>query len=415
MITLDELSACEPLALDSLARRPFDTPMLILFTSGTTGKPKCLVHGAGGTLIEHLKEHRLHGDYGPAQRMLFITSCGWMMWNWAVSALASAMPLVFYDGSVSYPDADALPRVLAQQSITVFGAGPAYFQMLEHLGNEPASRFDLHALHTILSTGSVLHERQFDWIERAFGGARIESISGGTDIVGCFVLGHPMMPAVHGDSTGPGLGMALRVRTDEGIASLGEGELLCAGAFPSRPVAIWGDADDARLRASYYDANPGFWTHGDRAAIRAGGSIRILGRSDGVMNIRGVRIGPAEVQAAALQLPQLREAMAAAQPDPADPGGERIVLLVVLDDDVVLDRPLILRIKRTIRDACSSLHVPAAIHALEALPVTHSGKLAEAAVRAALAGRAPASPEALRNPQALAAIATLASAPEART
>ncbi|MEZ5653844.1 MAG: acetoacetate--CoA ligase [Burkholderiaceae bacterium] len=407
-LTLGELSDLAPLALDALPRLPFDHPMLILFTSGTTGKPKCLVHGVGGTLLEHLKEHRLHGDYGADDRMLFVTSCGWMMWNWSLSALASAMPLVLYDGSVSYPDADALPRVLADEAITVFGAGPAYFQMLEHLGSRPAERFDLSALRTILSTGSVLHEHQFDWIHAAFGDLRIESISGGTDIVGCFVLGHPMLPAVRGDSTGPGLGMALRVVNEHGIVATGEGDLVCVSPFPSRPVAIWGDADGKRLHQSYYAANPGCWTHGDRALIRPGGSIRILGRSDGVMNIRGVRIGPAEIQSAVQGIAGVREAMAAAQPDPGEPGGERIVLLVVLDDGVTLARPLILQIKRTIRDACSALHVPALVQAVDELPVTHSGKLAEAAVRAALAGRPVVNREALRNPEALIPIAALA-------
>ena len=400
-VTMDELLAFAPVDFATLDRHPFDHPLLILFTSGTTGRPKCLVHGAGGTLLEHLKEHRLHGDYGPDQKLLFVTSCGWMMWNWAVSALASAMPLVLYDGSVTFPDADRLPRILGEERVTVFGASPAYFQVLEQLGKRPADAFDLGSLHTVLSTGSVLHERQYDWLDEAFDGARVESISGGTDIVGCFVLGHPHRPPVRGDSTGPGLAMRLAVAGEDGIVAHGEGDLVCKTPFPSRPVAIWGDTDGSRLDDSYYRENPGVWTHGDRALIRSGGSVRILGRSDGVLNVRGVRIGPAEVQAVATTVEGVAEAMAAGEPDPDDPGGQRLVLLVTLVHGAVLDRPMTLRIKRAIRDATSPLHVPARIQAISALPVTHSGKQAEGAVRAVLAGRPVASREALRNPEVL--------------
>jgi acetoacetyl-CoA synthetase len=392
------------LDVDQLEKLPFNHPLFILFSSGTTGAPKCLVHGAGGTLLEHLKEHRLHSDFGPADVLYFHTSCGWMMWNWQVSALASGMPILVFDGSVSYPDVTALLKVLDEEGVTVFGTSPAYVQLLKDSGVEPRSVAGFDALRAIQSTGSILYDAHFDWIREHFKHVAIHSISGGTDIVGCFVLGNPLMPVYRGESQDVSLGLDVRVFTDEGLRQRGVGELVCVNPFPSRPIGIWGDDSGQRFHDSYFAEHPGVWTHGDRIELTERGSARILGRSDCTMKIRGVRIGPAEIYAVVLAIPGVTEAMAVEQHAPQEPGGSRIVLLLVLAPGVELDRATTLRIKRELNDRASPAHVPAVIVQVSGLPQTHNGKYSEKAARDVVNGRQPSNVNALKNPETLAEI-----------
>jgi acetoacetyl-CoA synthetase len=355
------------------------------------------VHGAGGTLLEHLKEHRLHGDLGPADRLYFQTSCGWMMWHWTLSALATGASIVTYDGSISIPGPDALWGLAAATRTTVLGASPAFVQFCRESGVN-LSAHDLSTLRAFLSTGSILAEHHFDWITEQLGAIQVQSISGGTDIIGCFVLGNPMLPVWRGESQCVGLGMDVRALEDP---TGGPAELVCGCPFPSRPVAFLNDPDGSRCHDAYFAANAGLWTHGDFIELTARGSARILGRSDGILKVRGVRIGPAEITSVVRELPEVREAMAVEQGDPREPGGNRIVLLVVLAQGIALDRSLTHRIKRTVRDRTSADHVPAVIIALPELPMTTNGKTSERAARDAINGRSLVNLAALRNPEVL--------------
>jgi len=407
VVRLESLLSTEPLSFDELERFPFDHPLFVLFSSGTTGPPKCIVHGAGGTLLEHLKEHRLHSDLRPGERLYFHTSCGWMMWNWQLTALASGVSILLYDGSVSYPDATALLKILNQERVNVFGTSPAYIQLLRESGIEPRSLGAFFDLRAIQSTGSILYEKQFDWIRDFFKAVPVHSISGGSDIIGCFVLGNPLLPVYRGDSQSVSLGLDVRVLTDTGVERTGTGELLCAKPFPSRPVFIWGDPNRTRFHDSYFAENPGFWTHGDLVELAELGSARVLGRSDGTMKIHGVRIGPAEIYVVVLGIPGIREAMAVEQEDQREPGGRRIVLLLVLAAGKVLDREFTLRIKREISKKASSVHVPSVIVAVSELPQTHNGKYSERAAKDVVNGKKPKNLLALRNPSCLEEIARL--------
>ena len=375
----------------------FDHPLYILYSSGTTGPPKAIMHGAGGTLLEHLKEHRLHGDLGPADRIYFQTSCGWMMWHWTLSALATGASIVTYDGSVSIPGPDALWRLAATARITALGASPAFVQFCRDAGVTPRSH-DLSGLRAFLSTGSILDEQHYDWITEHVDGISVQSISGGTDIIGCFVLGNPMLPVWRGESQCVSLAMDVRALEDP---AGGPAELVCGRPFPSRPVAFLGDPTGAHFHEAYFSAHPGLWTHGDFIELTPRGSARVLGRSDGVLKVRGVRIGPAEITSVVQELPEVREAMAVEQRAPAEPGGGRIVLLVVLAEGVALDRALTHRIKRAVRDRASADHVPAVVVSVPELPVTVNGKRSERAARDAVNGRPIANRAILRNPEIL--------------
>jgi len=378
-----EVVSHSPLDIDSLVDFPFDHPLFVMFSSGTTGAPKCIVHGAGGTLLEHLKEHRLHSGLSCDDVLLFQTSTGWMMWNWQLSALASGTPIVLYDGSVSYPDKTSLLKVIADHNVTVFGTSPAFIQFLIESGVTPKDDFEFPALRAIQSTGSVLYETQFKWINEHFKNVPVQSVSGGTDMIGCLVLGHPELPVQVGDSQCLSLGIDVQVLSEEtgDVKNTGTGELVVTKPFPSQPVFMWNDPDQKKINSSYFEKNPGVWTHGDQIRISESGSPRILGRSDGTLNIRGVRIGPSEILTIVNQIDGVKESMAIEQASPREPGGSRLVLLLVMQSDVVLERPFVLQLKKKLATEASRLHVPAVVTDVQELPRTHNGKLSEKAAR----------------------------------
>ena len=383
-------------------RFPFNHPLFVLFSSGTTGAPKCIVHGIGGTLLEHLKEHLLHGGLGPNDKLYFHTSCGWMMWNWLVSALAVGAEIVLYDGSVSFPRPDSLLQAMTREGVTVFGTSPAYLQYCKDAGLVPKETAAMPKLRAILSTGSILRDTQYDWILESFKTTvSIQSISGGTDIIGCFVLGNPNLPVYRGESQCVSLGHDVQVMTPEGALRTGIGELVCLNPFPSRPLGLFGDPDGSRFHHAYFSQNPGVWTHGDFLELTDRGTAKILGRSDGTLNIRGVRIGPAEIYEIVLGIPGIKDAMAVEQAAPREPDGSRLVLLVVLATGIDLDRSFMHKIKRELSQRASANHVPGAIARVSALPTTHSGKHSERAVRDVLNGNQVVNISAIRNPESL--------------
>jgi acetoacetyl-CoA synthetase len=382
-------------------RLPFNHPLFILFSSGTTGVPKCIVHGVGGTLLEHAKEHRLHSDLGPADTLYFHTSTGWMMWNWLLTALASGTRIVLYDGSISFPEDDAVWRLISREKVTVFGTSPAYLQYCRDAGIVPRERVDLAALRAMQSTGSILFDSQYDWVRENVKPLPLQSISGGTDIIGCFVLGNPNLPVYRGESQCVSLGLDVRALAPPDAPASDTGELVCARPFPSRPIGLFGDPDGRRFHDAYFSQNPGVWTHGDYVQLTDRGTARILGRSDGVLNVRGIRIGPAEIYHVLQDFPEVAEAMAVEQAAPNEPGGARLVLLVVLRGGAQLDRPLTLRIKKELSRRASAAHVPGVIAQVKELPTTFSNKRSEKAARDVLNGRPATNAGALNNPDCL--------------
>jgi acetoacetyl-CoA synthetase len=386
----------DPLA-DGWERFPFNHPLFVLFTSGTTGPPKCIVHGAGGTLLEHLKEHRLHLDLRPDDTLFFNTTAAWMMWNWQLSALACGTPIVVFDGKLE--GAGTLWEIVAEEDVTVFGTSPTYLQLCEDSGYSPKREAQPSRLRSVLSTGSVLRDWQFDWVGEEVGPVRLQSISGGTDIVGCFVLGHPDLPVHRGMIQCRSLGLDVQaLETETTPGGSGIGELICRNPFPSRPLGLLGDTSGSRFHDAYFAENEGVWTHGDLIEVDEDGQARIHGRSDGVLNIHGVRVGPAEIYQALHDVPEIREAMAVEQQREK---GSRLVLLVVLDAGEKLDGKLTLQIRRVIARNASALHVPELVVAVGELPVTHSGKRSERAGRDAVNGRAAANRHALANPDSI--------------
>jgi acetoacetyl-CoA synthetase len=381
---------------------PFNHPLFILFSSGTTGSPKGIIHGAGGTLLEHLKEHRLHCDLTSADRLFFQTSTAWMMWNWVLTALASAVELVLFDGPVESPD--TLWNIVAEERVTVFGTSPAYIQMGERAGISPRTTHDLGALRAVLSTGSILYPQQQAWLSQHVKPLPIQSISGGTDIIGCFVMGNPMLPAYPGEPQCKGLGFDLRAINTGSIAP-DIGELVCTNPFPSRPLGLLGDPHGQRFHHAYFAQNPGLWTHGDLIEFTPEGSAVMHGRSDGTMNIRGIRIGPAEIYRVLEAFPQIKEAMAVERNTESELGRAQIVLLLVLQADTTLSTDLQGRIRRAIASEVSAAHVPGLILDVSALPTTHTGKRSERSARDAINGQPISNNGALRNPECLAEIA----------
>jgi acetoacetyl-CoA synthetase len=379
----------------------FNHPLYILYSSGTTGVPKCIVHGTGGTLLQHLKEHRLHSDVRAGDRLFYFTTLGWMMWNWLVSGLASGAALLLYDGSPFVGRGRILFDLADAEGMTQFGTSAKYIDAIAKIDLKPKETHRLERLRAILSTGSPLVAEGFDYVYRAIkDDVCLSSISGGTDIVSCFVLGNPMLPVWRGEIQCKGLGLAVEVFDEQGRALTGEkGELVCTRPFPSMPVGFWNDPDGAKYRAAYFEKYPNVWRHGDWCEITAHGGIVIYGRSDAVLNPGGVRIGTAEIYRQVEQVEEVLESIVIGQDWQGD---VRVVLFVKLKDGVLLDEALANRIKKRIRDNTTPRHVPAKILQVADIPRTKSGKIVELAVRDVVHGRQVKNLEALANPEALA-------------
>ncbi len=382
------------------ARLPFDHPLYIMYSSGTTGIPKCMVHGQGGTLIQHLKEHLLHCDLKREDTIFYFTTCGWMMWNWLVSSLAVGATLVLYDGSPFYPDPGALMRLAQREKITVFGTSAKYLISLEKEGVKPGRDYDLKSLRAILSTGSPLPAESFEYVYRDIKeDLLLASISGGTDIISCFALGNPIGMVRSGELQCRGLGMSVFSFNDQGEAVIAEkGELVCTRPFPSMPVYYWNDPYREKYRAAYFELFPGVWSHGDYIEIRPEGGVVIYGRSDATLNPGGVRIGTAEIYRLVEMFDEVDDSVAVGQSWEND---IRIILFVKMKPGFHLDDELQAKIKQTIRENASSRHVPAKIIAVPDIPYTLNGKKIEVAIKKILDHQPVLNRDALANPESL--------------
>jgi len=385
-------------------RVTFDHPLFIMFSSGTTGVPKCIVHCHGGVLLQHLKEHQLHSDVGPGDRLFYFTTCGWMMWNWLVSGLACGATLLLYDGSPFAARGNVLFDLAEAEKMTHFGTSAKYIDAAAKLGLTPGTTHDLGALRAMFSTGSPLSPEGFDWVYREIKqDILLASISGGTDIVSCFVLGNPVLPVYRGEIQCRGLGMAVDVFDDEGRPVRAQkGELVCTRPFPVMPVGFWNDPDGRKYHAAYFERFENIWCHGDFSELTAHDGVIIYGRSDATLNPGGVRIGTAEIYRQVEQLPEILESLVIGQDWPPGKNDDvRVVLFVKLQEGHMLDAALVERIKKQIRDNTTPRHVPARVVQVQDIPRTKSGKIVELAVRNVVHDQPVKNVEALANPEAL--------------
>ncbi len=385
----------------SFAPQPFAHPLYIMYSSGTTGMPKCIVHGAGGTLLQHLKEHALHADLAEQDVLFYYTTCGWMMWNWLVSGLALGATIVLFDGSPFHPKPDTLWDMAEKEGVTIFGTSAKYIASLEQAGAKPRETHGLKKLKAVLSTGSPLSNESFRYVYRDIkADICLSSISGGTDIISCFALGNPNLPVYEGELQCKGLGMAVDIFDENGNSVMSEkGELVCTRAFPSMPIGFWNDPDGTKYRNAYFSRFPGIWAHGDFAEQRPNGGMVIHGRSDTVLNPGGVRIGTAEIYRQVEKLEEVLESIAIGQEWQSD---VRVVLFVKLRPGITLDDGLQQRIRAIIRDNTTIRHVPAKILQVSDMPRTVNGKLVEIAVRDVVHGKPVNNLNAIANPAVLA-------------
>ncbi len=392
---------CDASARITFEQLPFDHPLYIMFSSGTTGKPKCIIHGAGGTLLQHMKEHLLHVDVQPADRLFFFTTCGWMMWNWLVSALASKATLLLYDGSPFHPDGNTLFNFADKVGMTHFGTSAKFIDACNKAELSPKNTHQLSSLRSVLSTGSPLVPESFDYVyEHIASDVCLSSMSGGTDIISCFVLGNPAGAVYRGELQCKALGMDVQVFDDSGarVAKNEKGELVCVKPFPSMPIGFFGDDDGSRYHAAYFDKFPSVWCHGDYVAESEQGGLVIYGRSDAVLNPGGVRIGTAEIYRQVESFTEVVESLVIGQQWQSD---VRVVLFVRLREGNTLTEDLQDRIRKHIRQQTTPRHVPARIVQVEDIPRTRSGKIVELAVRKVVHGESVDNVEALANPEAL--------------
>ena len=389
-------------ASDRLTFTPmgFNDPLYIMYSSGTTGTPKCIVHGIGGTLLQHLKEHRLHTDLRPGEKFFYFTTCGWMMWNWLMSGLASGATLVLFDGSPTYPTADSLWQMAEEEQIAVFGTSARYLSSIEKIGVKPAQTYQLPKLRMVLSTGSPLSAESFRYVYREIKtDVCLASISGGTDILSCFALGNPCLPVYAGELQCMGLGMDVDVFNDYGQSMLnGKGELVCKSPFPSMPTEFWKDESGEKYRAAYFERFPGIWCQGDYAEMTVNQGVIIHGRSDAVLNPGGVRIGTAEIYRQVEKIEAVIDSICIGQ---RWQGDVRVILFVVLRQGAVLDESLAAEIRGLVRAETTTRHVPAKILRVDDIPRTLSGKIVELAVRNVVHRWPVTNTEALANPAAL--------------
>jgi acetoacetyl-CoA synthetase len=378
----------------------FNHPLYIMYSSGTTGVPKCIVHGHGGTLLQQSKEHVLHTGVVAGDKLFYFTTCGWMMWNWLVCGLGTGATLILFDGAPFYRDGRILWDIAEREGISIFGTSAKYISALQNTNVRPKDDFSLPHLRAVLSTGSPLAPDSFDFVYEAIGDdLQLASIAGGTDIISCFALGNPILPVRRGELQCKGLGMATDIFNESGESVTGEhGELVCTRPFPSAPIGFWNDPDNARYRAAYFERFPGVWAHGDFAELTDDGGLVIHGRSDSVLNPGGVRIGTSEIYRQVETLDEVVESIAIGQNWDDD---VRVVLFVLLQDGIELDDALVARIRMTIRENTTPRHVPAKVISVPEIPRTKSGKIVELAVRSVVHGEAVKNTEALANPEAL--------------
>ncbi len=389
-----------PVSSIEFTPRRFNDPLYVLYSSGTTGKPKCITHKVGGVLLQHLKEHMLHSDIRPGDRVFYFTTCGWMMWNWLVSALASKASLVLYDGSPFYPDGNVLWDYAEAVDMTLFGTSAKYIDALKKNNLAPGKKFNLSQLRTICSTGSVLAPESFDYVYQAIkADVCLASVSGGTDLISCFVIGCPLLPVYRGESQCRGLGMAVEVYDDDGKSLQNQkGELVCTQTFPSQPAFFWADESGEKYHDAYFARFPNIWHHGDYVMLNERGGIVIYGRSDATLNPGGVRIGTAEIYRHVEQLDEVVESIVIGQDWDSD---VRVVLFVVLRTGLSLTEDLSKKIRHAVREKCTPRHMPAKVIQVSEIPRTKSGKIVELAVREVVHNRPVKNIHSLANPQAL--------------